>query len=153
MVSAVAQVQSLAWEVPHTTGGAKKQKKKDKLTSWRGWGSRLSMGRGTDADSGDHGLSVPRIRRTVCHQALVSPVASDLMSSPLRKRIRSPDLREALSAGLPGSKEGGCGRQSSPAPMSFSCFSGKIRGGWQRRARVKPAVPTLEPAPLCSQML
>ena len=56
MVSAVAQVQSLAWEVPHTTGGAKKQKKKDKLTSWRGWGSRLSMGRGTDADSGDHGL-------------------------------------------------------------------------------------------------
>lgn len=34
----------------------------------------------------------------------MSPTASDLMSSPLRKRIRSPDLREALSAGLPGSK-------------------------------------------------
>lgn len=41
----------------------------------------------------------------ICHQALMSPIASDLMSSPLRKRIRSPDLREALSAGLPGSEK------------------------------------------------
>jgi hypothetical protein len=41
-------------------------------------------------------------------QALVSPVASNLMSNPLRKRIRSPDLRAALSAGLPESKKRGC---------------------------------------------
>lgn len=40
-----------------------------------------------------------------CHPALMSPITSDLMSSPLRKRIRSPDLREALSAGLPGNEK------------------------------------------------
>lgn len=58
----------------------------------------------------------------MCHQALMSPIASDLMSSPLRKRIRSPDLREALSAGLPGSKKraraGQLGRAALCEPIS-----------------------------------
>ena len=81
---------------------------------------------------------------TVCHQAPVTPVASDLMSSPLRKRIRSPDLREALSAGLPGSKERGCGQLSSDplgVPVSSSCFTGEKWDAWQRRAKFRPAAP------------
>lgn len=73
---------------------------------------------------------------TVHHQALVSPVASDLMSSPLRKRIRSPDLRDALSAGLPGGEKGG--------------LTGGKWDGRQTRAKFRPAVPALDPAPLCS---
>lgn len=75
-------------------------------------------------------------RGRVHHQALVSPVASDLMSSPLRKRIRSPDLRDALSAGLPGGEK--------------EDFTGGKWGGWQMRAKLRPAVPALDPAPLCS---
>lgn len=76
---------------------------------------------------------------TVHHQALVSPVASDLMSSPLRKRIRSPDLRDALSAGLPGGEKGG--------------LTGGKWDGRQTRAKFRPAVPALDPAPLCSRLL
>jgi hypothetical protein len=40
-----------------------------------------------------------------------TPEAPNLMSNPLRKRIRSPDLREAFSAGLPGREKDRVSRQ------------------------------------------
>lgn len=93
---------------------------------------------------------------TVCHQAPVTPIASDLMSSPLRKRIRSPDLREALSAGLPGSKERGCGQLSSD-PLRDPCvvllFYRREVGRVAEESQIQASSPTLEPAPLCSQLL
>lgn len=64
------------------------------------------------------------------------PVASDLMSSPLRKRIRSPDLRDALSAGLPGGKKKGHAGQQGRA---HSCLPGEKWDRWQSRAKFRPA--------------
>lgn len=64
------------------------------------------------------------------------PVASDLMSSPLRKRIRSPDLRDALSAGLPGGKKRGHAGQQGRA---HSCLPGEKWDRWQSRTKFRPA--------------
>lgn len=105
---------------------------KDELMSWRGRENRFrSSPRVRDRPWGPTGqrrsgpgLGVPRgssFGGQFSAKALVSPAASDLMSSPLRKRIRSPDLRAALSAGLPGGKKrgpagqrGGAGRACLP---------------------------------------
>lgn len=102
---------------------------KDELTSSRGWENRFksphdegqTLRRSEPRPGGSHeaavlGDSLP----------LVSPIASDLMSSPLRKRIRSPDLRAALSAGLPGGKQRGHAGQQGGAR---SCFTGEKWAG------------------------
>lgn len=73
------------------------------------------------------------------------PSSSDLMSSPLRKRIRSPDLREALSAGLPGDKrEGAVSRAGpvSPARTGAGAEQGHIRAG---RAHARPSALGSQP--------
>lgn len=92
--------------------------------------SQLPIGGGTKQGtnlSEACGLGCPRSQESWgCLPLSLCPQQPlDLMSSPLRKRIRSPDLREALSAGLleVGREGGQLSRDLPPgSPMLLSCL-------------------------------